>query len=233
MARERVLLDFQTMKHVAQKHANDMNELIQKANADQIEAAKGRLGDFIDEALGVLEVDVLIQRYQSLQVQMSQIEHAYQLAVGRPTVKNRTASIQDVLNRDSIIDRVERLDPILPAELVVEVNAAAARHGLTLLGTDAIATVDYEEVLASIRGCRTEDEMMQIIKRNSVNVLMKCGVTRQDLLKLVEDQKRQQILQDKPLPEVDNVAGHYDADGFWVADTALDPEPTDPFHTLR
>lgn len=219
MARERVLLDFQTMKHVAQKHANDMNELIQKANANQVEQAKGRIGDFIDEAFGVLEVDVLIQRYKKLQDQMAQIEAAYQRAVGRPTVKNRMASIQDVLDRNSIVDRVERIDPMVPVELMTEVHAAAARHGLTLLGTDAIESVNYEEVLASIRGCKTEDEMMQIIKMNSVKVLMKCGVTRQDLLKLVEEQKRQQILQDKPLP---------DPEGELTA-----PEPTDPFHTLR
>lgn len=199
MARERVILDYQTMKHVAQTHVDNMNALIKKANSDRMEQAKARLGDFVDEALGVLEVDVLIQRYQSLQIQMDQINQAYQLAVGRPTVNHRTSQIQDVLSRDGLIDRVERLDPMLPMDLVAEVNAAAARHGLTLLGGDEIATVNFDEVLASIRTCKTETEMMNIIKKSSVDVLMKCGVTRADLLKLVEEYKRQQLAQDKPI----------------------------------
>lgn len=199
MARERVILDYQTMKHVAQTHVNNMNELIQKANSDRMEQAKARLGDFVDEALGVLEVDVLIQRYQSLQAQMAQIEQAYQVAVGRPTVSGRVSMIQDVLSRESLVSRIERLDATLPADLVVEVNAAAARHGLTLLGGEEIATVNFDEVLASIRTCKTEAEMMTIIKKSSVDVLMKCGVTRADLVKLVEQYKRQQLAQDKPI----------------------------------
>lgn len=199
MARERVILDYQTMKHVAQTHVNNMNELIQKANSDRMEQAKARLGDFIDEALGVLEVDVLIQRYQSLQAQMEQINQAYQVAVGRPTVNNRVSSIQDVLSRETLIGRIERLDTTLPMDLVEEVNAAAARHGLTLLGGEEIASVNFDEVLASIRTCKTEAEMMTIIKKSSVDVLMKCGVTRADLVKLVEQYKRQQLAQDKPI----------------------------------
>jgi hypothetical protein len=195
MARETRVLDFQTLKNVAQKHADDMNELIKKANEEKMEQAKARMFDFIDEAFGVLEVDVIITRYERLKQEMAMLESDFQRAVGKSQNAHTSMTLAEATNKPLLQRWLEQNEPRLPVAFTAEVREAADRHGLTLVGGSQLPLVTSEEVLTKLRKCTTEKEMVHEIQRSSLKVLQMCGVTVDDLRRLAEAK-----IQDETIP---------------------------------
>lgn len=178
MARTRPILPVKELREIAQDAANDMNNVIRRANLDRRELAVERIGDFVHEALGRLDVADLIDEWEALESRKAELEATFQRYMGQ---ENQFISAYVGRSRKRLLERIvspsERTS--LPSALITQVEAVAKKYGVPMSEVVPVGNVQVEELANQLKLARSTDEIKSIVNEYQLRTLIKVGVLQQ------------------------------------------------------
>lgn len=174
MARVRPILPVKELREIAVEAANDMNQVINRANTERREIAVGRLGDFVHEALGRLDVAELIEEWEACEARKKAIEAEFQRFMGsnQQIVAYLPSSRKRLLER--LVSPHER--KTLPEVLTTQLQAVARKYGVPMNEVVPVGNVQVEELTDRLKLCRSTDEIKLAVNEYQLQTLIKVGI---------------------------------------------------------
>lgn len=178
MARKRTIITFADAQELARKHAVEMNSMILEQNEKRRKEVEAQMGLLVKEAIGMLELDRLVNEYLRLKAEMTELNGRWVRLMPNTSIDQFT---DDRLVE--IVNKVKANDKRLPPILYQAVLEAAEGHGLVTEAT-YIEPVDEKALTDTIRNCETEEEIGNVIMASRANVMKRMGITIEDIARL-------------------------------------------------
>jgi hypothetical protein len=174
VTRTRPILPVKELREIATDAANDMNKVIRRANEDRKEIAIGRLGDFVHEALGRLDVMDLIEEWEQLEQRKKELEaqFARYMGEGQHIMAYVPSARRRLLER--LVSPSER--PSLPEALITQLHAVAKKYGVPMDEVVPIGSVQVEELTNQLKLARSTEELKLIVNQYQLRTLIRVGV---------------------------------------------------------
>lgn len=198
MARQRTPFYVDQLKELVNNHVTEMNKIITGANQITSKHANDRLGRLVDEALGVLELDVLVQEYLHLRARQVEVAEQFKRMVGE------SVALTEYLpeNRVALINRLQRSDATIPKLIYEEMDLAGRRHGIEVAEVRHVPLLTAGSLMDELKACETKEEVLERLNRNQGKVLAMLGIRPEDLLKLMQRDALKKVETKGPDPNI-------------------------------
>jgi hypothetical protein len=196
MARQRSALYVDQIKELVNQHVTQMNSIIRGANEVNDKHQKERLERLLNEALAVLELDVLIQEHLSLAQRQRELRDRFKLMVGESADLNRFLPE----NRSSLLTDLAGSSRTIPELIYEEMDLAGRRHGITPNEVRTIPYLQAGPLVDELKQCQTQNEVISRLNRNQGKVLEMLGIRPEDILKLLQ-QEAMSPVPNPPIPD--------------------------------